>query len=646
MNNKKSYIQLLPIELSNQIAAGEVVERPSSVLKELIENSLDANSTSISAMIEDGGQSCIQVSDNGKGIVKDELALAVTRHATSKIKNISDLSSISSFGFRGEALPSIASVSRFFLSSCPSSSFFDYEMKKQESQEKIIVPQAYTLEVEFGKHKPIYPSSLQVGTQIIVKDLFTNVPARLKFLKTPATELKRSQEIFTRIALAHTDKAFEFFAGSREVFCFLKEEDLRQRLSKVWAPQITQEMIDVDDKMYEDIHIQGLISNPRSLYSKADKLYLYVNNRPVTDKMLTKAIRQAYKDSLTTKDYPQVVLNIMINPEEVDVNVHPAKSEVRFRDEQRTFKAVYKILEQNLAKKLFFNPERISMASQEYSNPLPISKNPHEEHPSLFEAKPQGFWGNVDRKTNIDNKYFMDSVTHYSNSAKETSVNVHSLSNSEHMFSDKAPSSQPVFSENAPAAFSENIKSESQNKEVILPKYLCQIASSYLLFQTHSKEVFVLDQHAVHERVLFEKLEKNENFSVQKLLIPLEIPLHTEEIQAYEKIYKEIKKLGFECEITDENVLIINAQAIQFKYEATKTFFYEILKNEEVNIKQKFMDAACDAALKAHQNITEQEALELYRQWALCEEPDFCPHGRPCYSIIDEKYLAKMFKRT
>ncbi len=673
MKTQETHIQLLPPELSNQIAAGEVVERPSSVLKELVENSLDAEASSISAMIEDGGQTCIRVSDNGKGIPKEELSLAVTRHATSKIKNISDLSLIQSFGFRGEALPSIASVSRFCISSFPSSLYGD----------KALESQAYALEVEFGEHKPIYPVSLTKGTQIEVRDLFTNIPARLKFLKTPSTELKRAQEIFTRIGLIHTNKAFELFAGTREVVSFLANDSLHQRLSKVWAPSITQDMIDVDAKMYDDILISGIISNPRSLYAKADKLYLYVNGRPVSDKMLTRAVRQAYKDSLTTKDYPQLVLNIEINPEEVDVNVHPAKSEVRFRDEQRVFKAVYAALEKSLAKKLFFNQSFIrgetpidsfshaggnsqnisnkfyqenqihqqanpqnpiqagalssifdDMPSHrpsslredsEFKGEMPFSSN-ENNFESLSERKPDGFWGVADDRAIKSDKHFIQA------DLKLTQSDDIYLSQNASQFEAKY--------------HSESSAEEESSKNIgYIPQYLCQIASSYLLFQAQSGDLFVLDQHAVHERIIYERLSRNEKISVQHLLVPVELFLHELEVEAYSAVHLEIKKYGFDCELEENQKLIIKTLPTNFRHSAMEKFVREVLKNEEVDIKQKFMDAACDAALKAHQKITQQEAIELYKQWALCGEPDFCPHGRPCYAMIDEKHLAKLFKR-
>ncbi len=346
-NTNTPKIQLLPSELANQIAAGEVVERPSSVLKELVENSLDARATSITAILEDGGHTGIKVSDNGIGIPKDEIELAVTRHATSKIKDISDLSRISSFGFRGEALPSIASVSRFRIASCYSGDIAENESTTDK--------QAFELNIHFGKSQGLQPCSLSAGTQIEVRELFNNIPARLKFLKTQSTELKKAQEIFTRIALIHTNKAFDLFSGSREVLNFLKEDNLYQRICKIWANSITQEMSEIKDFSYDDISVSGYISNPRSLYAKSDKMLLYVNDRAVTDKILIKAIRQAYKNSLTTRDYPQVLLNITLDPEEVDVNVHPAKSEVRFRDEQRVFKAVRLAIDSILSKQLFFS---------------------------------------------------------------------------------------------------------------------------------------------------------------------------------------------------------------------------------------------------------------------------------------------------
>ncbi len=699
--DKSSTIQLLPTELANQIAAGEVVERPSSVLKELIENSLDAQATSISATIEDGGQTSIRVSDNGIGIAKEELSLAVTRHATSKIKNIHDLSNISSFGFRGEALPSIASVSDFSIAS--------YLKNNKEEQ-------GYELRVIYGEMGKVQPCSLTVGTKIEVRNLFNNIPARLKFLKTPSTELKRAQEIFTRIALIQSDKGFEFFAGTREVVNFSLRDSIQQRLAKIWNPAITSNMLEVDANHYDDIRIQGLISDPRSLYAKADKLLIYINKRPVTDKILTRAIRQAYQSSLTTKDYPQVLLNIDIHPEEVDVNVHPAKSEVRFRDEQRIFKAVYTAIEKTLSKKLFFNREaehplftqenQTQNRNSEYFTQArhaeKFTQNQEEIERQKDFLQAQVLY-NATNSENIAKNEIVSSSVNFADIAQEivrfkeqdleypdfTSTNTISthqentntlhespdpkffqsfidkgffgfsgkVEESEHVkplgfFGEASKkqqqeyfSSQESFSKEQEILFEDN--HTNKNFSTKNPFFLYQVSSTYLLYALASTELFILDQHAVHERILFEKLSKKEELSLQRLLLPLTLSLHESELEAFYTLEKDLQHIGFSCEIDQEaRRLTCHAIPQNFQHASAEKFLRQALKNEEFDILPSFMDAACDAALKANQRITSQEALELYRQWALCEEPDFCPHGRPCYIIVDKKLLEKLFKRV
>ncbi len=636
--SKNSNIQLLPPELANQIAAGEVVERPSSVLKELIENSLDASASSINAIIEDGGQASIKVSDNGKGIPKEELALAVTRHATSKINNIRDLSTINSFGFRGEALPSIASVSRFRIASC----WVDEPDK-----------QAYALDVNFGEHKEIQPVALYKGTQVEVRDLFNNIPARLKFLKNPNTELKRAQEIFTRVGLIHTNVAFEFSAGTRKALTFLLEDSLFERLCKIWSPSITNDMLEVNNSIY-DMNITGFISNPRSLYAKADKLLLYVNKRPVSDKLLIRAIRQAYKHSLTTKDYPQVIINININPEEVDVNVHPAKSEVRFRDEQSIFKALYVSLEKVLEKKLFLhqvNARENSQKNIESQNLLrePSSdfstfsstfssyeeKNSYNKIENNFEntqnnMQPSGFWGYADTFSKGLDKQGMSMIK----DKKVFEKNFEEVIYKPSLTQDNKVNQESIIS-------------EKKNTSHILPHFLCQIESSYLLFQQHNGTLFILDQHAVHERVLFDKLAKKEILANQKLLVPISISLHSSEYEAFLTVQQELKNTGFQCVYEEnENFLECTEIPLEFNSATAEKFLQKVLKNSIVDIHSLFIDYACDKAIKANQNLTHAEAINLYQQWLLCEQPDFCPHGRPCYILIDKEYLDKLFKRT
>ncbi len=671
-NKALQTIQLLPTELANQIAAGEVVERPSSVLKELVENSLDASATSISATIEDGGQTCIRVSDNGFGIAKEELVLALTRHATSKIKNISDLSNISSFGFRGEALPSIASVSNFKIAS--------FYKNNNEAQ-------AYELQVLYGEVGEIMPSALSVGTQIEVRNLFNNIPARLKFLKTPSTELKRAQEIFTRTALIHTECAFELYAGTREVLNFSLRDSLQQRLGKVWNSSITSNMLEVDSRLYDDIHIQGLISDPRSLYAKADKLLIYINKRPVSDKILTRAIRQAYQSSLTTKDYPQVLLNIEINPEEIDVNVHPAKSEVRFRDEQRIFKALYTAIEKTLSKKLFFNKEIFQeKRADDYANKAENERKKQAflEAQVLYNATNEvdSYKENTFKASSVNFADIASSIADFQTEEPDISA-ITSLQDKDfgqglaendtnfmQSFIDKGFFGFPSKLEEShvkPLGFfgdatKKHVKDEnfSQEQETLVDKsekiqdyssktpfFLCQIASTYLLYRLISGELFILDQHAVHERILFEKISKKEKDFVQNLLLPINLSLHTSEVEAYLTLEKDLQGFGFMCNFdSSSSLLTCTAIPQYFQHASAEKFLRQAMKDESFDLLPKFMEAACDAALKANQNITTQEAQELYRQWSKCDEPDFCPHGRPCYIIVDKKMLEKLFKRV
>ncbi len=648
METSNKEIKLLPTELANQIAAGEVVERPSSVLKELVENSLDANATSISAIIEDGGQARIQVSDNGRGINKSQLSLAVTRHATSKVASISDLSSIHSFGFRGEALPSIASVSRFRISS-----------KEENCNE------AFSLKINFGEQESLEPSSLHIGTQVEVCDLFNNIPARLKFLKTPSTELKRAQEIFTRIGLIHLDKSFEFFAGTREVISFLQKDTLFERICKIWPPSITNTLIEVDEKVY-DMHISGLISDPRSLYSKADKILLYVNNRPVSDKMLVRAVRQAYKNCLTTKDYPQVIINIDINPEEVDVNVHPAKSEVRFRDEQTVFKAIYSALIKNLEKKTFFNQDfhkpintnnsadlirydgkTIVSDFEEYQKYAEkdqsyVRKNTHGKTSQGIEIKGDniGFWGRADDYAlNLDKQGVYD---RFLSDKEKSALDIDTpLSSVEVNVSQNLFTTNEACFEELPLGVDNTCKNNFQE-----PEFLCQISSSYLLFQLPSNEVFVLDQHAVHERILYEKISQNKALTVQNLLLPILLPLHQSEVSAFLEIEKDLLRYGFECTINEaKDALECTTVPYMFAQKGAEIFLQKALKNESLAIDKLFMDCACDFAIKANSKMSPQEAKSLYNEWVACNEPDFCPHGRPVYQIVNRDFLDKVFKR-
>ena len=389
MNTSYRHIQLLPEGLQNQIAAGEVVERPASVVKELVENSLDAGSTTIHITVEDGGQSLIAIRDNGKGIPAADIPLALTRHATSKITSFQELTNIASYGFRGEALPSIASVSILRIESAfasatpsatlanePSASALPTDSKAQGTPQ----PAGYYVEAHYGSIAKEGPCALHEGTHIVIRDLFANVPARLKFLKTPATELRRCQDTVTRLALAQPHCSFTFSAGTREIFTMPAGMSIIDRLAGIWPASVIESLLPID-LTHHEIHVSGFVSAPHSTQGKSDRLLLYVNNRPVTDKLMISAVRQAYKGRLTSREYPQGVVFVSIDPKEIDVNVHPAKTEIRFRDERALFSAIMRSIDNAFAKNSIF---------------LSAEPNEDAQTPQSPTSRPLGFWGSVD----------------------------------------------------------------------------------------------------------------------------------------------------------------------------------------------------------------------------------------------------------
>lgn len=647
------HIRLLSSALRNQIAAGEVVERPASVLKELVENSLDAGARAVDVRLDNGGQSLIRVQDDGCGIPAAELELAITRHATSKITALDDLERIRSYGFRGEALPSIASVSRLRLVSAAAG-------------EEV----AHALEVEHGRVTASSPAALHRGTLVEVRDLFANVPARLKFLKSPASEFRRAQDWLSRLALARAEAAFTLSAGEREVLRFLPGQDLRGRLGVIWPGGLVRELLPFDAERH-GIRCHGLAAPAGMRQQRADRVLLYVNGRAVTDKRLFAAVREAYKGRLISREYPLAVLFLELPPEEVDVNVHPAKSEVRFRDESAVFSAVLHALRGALDNAVFAGaaPETPA-APEEMTEDAARAAGLPDRAP-----RRPGFWGSLDAPRllrpaaddNADGAPWEAVPSRAPGTGEKTPPlptppdslprAAAPLREAVADFGTPAPTpaavptQRPAAAASGPAA---PVAAEGSHPQGAAPReplavggfsYLGQVADTYLVLRDAQGALVLVDQHAAHERVLHARIAAG-GFSGtgQLLALPLELRLDAAERERLQEARPALEHLGFALECAGD-VLLARAMPPGLSRREAGAFLREVLAGMRDDLNDIFISMACKAAIKAGQRLTDDEAAGLLAQWLATPGAPTCPHGRPCVLRWDAADLERLFKR-
>ena len=670
MGMPASRINLLPPALCNQIAAGEVVERPASVVKELVENSLDAWATRIDVALENGGQGLIRVQDDGTGIRAEDLALAVTRHATSKIADIGDLESIQSYGFRGEALPSIASVSSFSVASA------------------CVLPggetESHVLRVEYGEEQGMAPGALHRGTIVEVRGLFANVPARLKFLRSPATEIKRCQEWLARLALARTDVGFTLESDGRRLLDFLPGQTLLDRLCLVWPSLVTDALAPFDHSQH-GMRVHGLCAHPSVSQAKSGRLLVYVNGRSVTDKTVFAAVREAYSGRITSRDHPQAVVFLELDPTEVDVNVHPAKSEVRFRDESAVFGCVATALRQALDNLAGQAPGSAPSAGegqavqdlQERSAAFAPARSAPLWSQGV-EPAPQGFWGRIDaplspalsfaRKTGAPAQASADGEWVVSKLGDEALAPLESLQAAEQGC--QAPLDQPRVlppgmpvrdvlsaSEGLPdgpapwGAAPQDAVQDGACTSARAPlkagplEYLGQVADTYLVLRDETGALVLLDQHAAHERVLFARFTtRGYRGARQMLALPLELSLRAPESARWLELKGMLEGLGFEGELSGAR-LAVSAMPAMLERAAAEDFLRSCLAGGRDDFSRHFAQMACKAAVKAGQRLSPDEALKLVSEWLAVPDREYCPHGRPAVLRWDAQALEKLFKR-
>lgn len=632
-NNTFTQIKILSEMTINRMAAGETIERPSSVIKELVENSIDANATNVDITIHNGGKNLIVITDNGEGMNQEDLYLCVERHATSKLDE-TDLQDINFFGFRGEALPSIGAVSRLTITS-----------RKQGTNE------TWSIHINGGNKNNIIPSSLPLGTKIEVRDLFFATPARLKFLKTDQVEQNQILEIIKKIALAHSQINFSLQTESKMLFSVKNsEKDFLQSREKRIADILGKEFIEnsiLINSHKDDFSIQGYISLPTYNRSTSTDQFFYINNRPVKDKILSTSIKLAYQDFLAGNRYPVIVLFLTLPKNFIDVNAHPAKTEIRFKDSTLIRNFVISTLKEAI-RNVGHKTANISQnAINKFQTPELKSPyfNPYSNKPSPSQI-PLSF-----NEKKIESEFKISPYTQPSTqSMKSSTLSEHPIIDS--LLKDKTLTQE--FSINTISQASIQTTEEFQDKPLGDAK--AQLHKNYIVSQTkHS--LIIVDQHAAHERLLYEKLKAdyfNKGILKQRLLVPEILELDHSLNNLFEYI-SQMEKLGFTIEkFGENNALIREIPALLSKINA-KDLILDIVYDIEEFGTSKTADEiithilgtmACHNSIRSGREMDKREMNELLRQMECTPHSGQCNHGRPTYIEISLEDIEKLFKRT
>ena len=619
-----SRIQLLSPRLANQIAAGEVVERPASVIKELLENSLDSGAKRIEVDVEQGGVKLLKVRDNGSGISSDDLPLALARHATSKIRELEDLEQVMSLGFRGEALASISSVARLTLTS------------RTEGAE-----QAWQVETEGRDMQPrVQPAAHPVGTSVEVRDLFFHTPARRKFLKTEKTEFDHLQEVIKRLALARFDVAFPLRHNGKTVLGLHEAPDeitRARRVASVCGAAFLEQALPIDIER-NGLHLWGWVGLPTFSRSQADLQYFYVNGRMVRDKLVAHAVRQAYRDVLFNGRHPTFVLFLEIDPSVVDVNVHPTKHEVRFRDGRMVHDFLYGTLHRALGE---VRPE------DQLAAPAAVSEMVRPSGQAAGEFGPQGEIGLAASllQSTPSASVWRSPGAGYQGSRPEAALPAAEAQGAYREFF------SPMTTAPTPAALP-----EAQGDIPPLGYAIAQLKGVYILAE-NVQGLVVVDMHAAHERITYERLKvamASEGLRGQPLLVPESIAVSQREADCAEEHAEWFQRLGFELQrLGPETLAIRQIPALLKQAEATRLvqdvlgdlLEYGTTDRIQAHLNELLGTMACHGAVRANRRLTLPEMNGLLRDMESTERSGQCNHGRPTWTQMGMDDLDKLFLR-
>jgi len=620
-----SKIRILPAHIANQIAAGEVIERPASVVKELVENSIDAGANRIRVEIESAGSRLIRVGDNGCGMDEDDLLLSIEPHGTSKIKEESDIHAIQTLGFRGEAIPSIASISKFCIQSRTAA--------KTEGAK---------LTVDGGRVKDLTPCGCPTGTLIEVKDLFYNIPARKKFLKAPATESHHIEECVIAMAIAHKDIGFELIADGRVVFNTPASPDLRHRLREFFGRNYSENLLGADHTQ-NGIHVHGFVAAPGFKRPSRKEQRVFVNLRPVEALAAYRGIKDGYGTIHDDNGYPPVCLFIELPFSDVDVNVHPAKREVRFKHEYQLSAAIAAAV----GNALHGTPGELPGYLKNDIKPV-FDRGTVPLHSILagadvsYELKPEQDELNFAETEKSDELFDRPAV-------RPAAPPI--LQNLFRPAAPIAPAPAPAAADTVPREIKE-VKLAAYDGN--FPRELLGILNDSYLLAAGADGLVMIDQHAAHERIWFEKLlfHAQKGAPSQSLLLPETVELPVPQISLLLRQRPMLEEIGFDLEPLGSTTVMVNALPANLPSSHIAEIFagmlHELLENEQNKfpVALEFVArAACKAAVKFHDKLTMEAAKALMAQLQCCRQPTLCPHGRPTMITVTYAEIEKRFQR-
>lgn len=624
-----SSIKLLSNQLANQIAAGEVVERPASVVKELVENSIDAGASKIEVLIEQGGIGVIEIVDDGRGISQDDLPLALSRHATSKITSLQDLEAIGTLGFRGEALASMAAVSKLVLKSSMDDS-----------------GQGWQVAVAGRDLQPtVKPASQARGTSVSVKDLFYNTPARRRFLKTERTETRKIEELLRKIALSHFEIGFTYKVDQKIVWQLkpaLDEMSCERRISKLLGKAFIDQALSLDIEV-GDMRLRGWTGLPSFSRNQADMQYFFVNGRVVKDKVITHAVKQAYHDVMSHGKHSAHVLFLTLDPAEVDVNVHPSKQEIRFRDSRHIHGFITKSLQRALSS--IMPQEMVRRSISEPANVDALLTDAARQSELALEPVTTVYADSVDtarEKHGVFDRVYQGEPTREDYAPITTNSAI----------------AEPMAAYHDSAADAVRAVGYSQQSETVPPLgfAVAQLQGIYILAE-NEQGLVVVDMHAAHERIVYEKLKQNyhdRSIPTQALLVPIVVELPPKEIDIVNEYASVLRDLGLCVEqigpeqviVREAPVLLMNADWGSVLQQLLKDL--ALIGSSDVLVQQVnavLASMACHGAVRANRKLSTDEMNALLRDIECTEKSGQCNHGRPTWCVLSMDKLDKLFRR-